>query len=97
MSKRFKISRRAVLRGMGSVGVGLPALEIMSSPPATRSTARAQSNASKRFLLAYAGLSTGADTRDSDLVTPSAPGRGYSLTEATQESPTSACRTTSRW
>ena len=84
MGKRFRISRRAILRGMGSVGLGLPALEIMSSSSGSRSTASAQSGAPKRFLLSYAGLSTGADTRDADLVTPDAPGAGYALTEATQ-------------
>ena len=84
MSRKFRISRRTILRGMGSVGLGLPALEIMTPPHGAKSTAQAQATTSKRFLLAYAGASTGADSRQADLVTPNAPGRGYSLTDATQ-------------
>jgi len=47
---KFTLSRRAVLRGAGSVAVALPWLEIMGTPPAR---AQAAATAAKRFLAVY--------------------------------------------
>jgi hypothetical protein len=74
---RFRLSRRTLLRGLGGVALGLPALEIMA--PAR---ARAQSAAlPRRFVLLYGGTSQGADGNP-PFVAPSVVGAGYELTRA---------------
>jgi hypothetical protein len=45
---RFKLSRRALLRGGGGVAIALPWLEIMAQEPA-----RAAAPPAKRFLTVY--------------------------------------------
>ena len=84
MGKRFKIDRRTVLRGMGGVAVGLPALELMGRPDRWGSSRARAQEGPKRFLVAYAGTSVGADAQDRDFITPNAVGRGYELREATE-------------
>src|SRR5262245_13411854 len=46
----FRLSRRAVLRGAGSVAIALPWLEVMEPP---RANAQAAANVAKRFLGVY--------------------------------------------
>jgi hypothetical protein len=47
---KFRLNRRAVLRGAGSVAIALPWLEIMDTP---RANAQAAANPAKRFLAVY--------------------------------------------
>ena len=85
MKKR--LSRRAVLRGIGGVAVALPALEIMGSASRIGGRASADDHAPpKRFMVGYVAASTGTYTRapdrttiHADMITPSTIGAGYDL------------------
>lgn len=70
-----RLDRRTVLRGIGGVAVGLPALEIMdlAAPGAWAATPP------RRFVLSYGGISTGADGRSGDNVVPGAVGKHYDV------------------
>lgn len=69
-----KLDRRTVLRGMGGIAVALPALEIMRP-----SGARAAAAPIRRFVLSWAGVSTGTAK---DEVVPDVVGRNYDLKRA---------------
>src|SRR5262245_16485786 len=73
---RFVLSRRTALRGAGGLALSLPPLEIMSRPRAAHAAP-----APRRFVMAYAGSSLGADRGASmgaaAIVTPATPGPGY--------------------
>lgn len=73
---RLHLSRRALLRGLGGVAIGLPLLDIMTERPAHAATP------SGRFLLAFAGLSLGR--HDGELFTPPATGLSYDLPRSLQ-------------
>jgi hypothetical protein len=77
----FSLSRRAVLRGVGGVALGLPLLEAMTPG---RAFAQGMPNAPKRYLVFFDGQSLGADddTRHDDLV-PDTTGFNYGLKSAT--------------
>ncbi len=66
------LDRRTLLRGMGGVAVGLPALEIMGL--AARS---AHAAGPARFVLAYAGISTGR--QEGSEFAPTTVGRNYEV------------------
>lgn len=68
---RFQLSRRAVLRGLGGVALGLPALEIMLPRRAS-----AADDGPMRYLYAFGGSSLGTNA---DSVTPTTEGLGYAL------------------
>jgi Protein of unknown function (DUF1552) len=53
--RNFKLDRRAILRGLGGVGIALPFLEAMAPRNAWAQTAP------KRFVLCFAGMSLGRD------------------------------------
>jgi hypothetical protein len=74
------LSRRTVLRGLGGVGVALPALEAMEIATRGRA-ARAQAAKPRRFVLSYGGTSTGAYAGGDELV-PATVGRGYDVRRA---------------
>jgi len=78
------ITRRTFLRGIGGVAVALPALEIMDSPRASRAAADVPGARPCRFVVMQAGVSTGADSTDDDLLVPSATGAGYEIRPALQ-------------
>jgi hypothetical protein len=71
----FKLDRRALLRGLGGIAVGLPALEIMGFGR------KAHAAGTARFVLSYAGVSTGAYVATDELV-PTTVGRGYDVKRA---------------
>jgi hypothetical protein len=81
--RSFRLSRRALLHGLGGVAVALPALEIMSGGRAARAA-----TPPKRYVLAYCGISTGTwkggGTWQADYVTPSIVGPGYDVKPALQ-------------
>lgn len=73
--KRFTLSRRAVLRGIGGTAVSLPLLEVMvgSSP------ARAQTmERPRRYVVTFGGLSTGNPSS----IVPNTVGANYDLKRA---------------
>lgn len=70
-----KLHRRTLLRGLGGVAVGLPALEVMA--PARKAWAAS----TPRFVLAYGGMSTGAYQATDQLV-PDKIGTGYDVKRA---------------
>jgi hypothetical protein len=69
----FRLDRRALLRGIGGVAVGLPALEIMG-------TGAAHAAGARRFVISYGGISTG--TGRGDELVPLTIGRGYDVRRA---------------
>ena len=75
----MKLSRRNLLKGLGGVAVALPMLEAFGEADLF-----AQSGTRpKRFVLMYAGVSTGTDASGGTLtMTPTATGRDYPLTRA---------------
>lgn len=75
---RMSLSRRAFLRGMGGVGVALPALEIMNRGVLGGGVARAASAIPKRYVVAFCGTSMGAYS--GNLVAPKTTGTGYTAT-----------------
>ncbi len=66
------LDRRTLLRGMGGVAVGLPALEIMG--PGARS---AHAAGPARFVLSFGGISTGRS--EGNEFAPTAVGRNYDV------------------
>jgi hypothetical protein len=71
-----KLTRRALVQGLAATGLALPALEALSS----RGSLAAQSpTAPKRFVMMYAGVSTGTDAADAPRLTPGTNGAGYEL------------------
>jgi hypothetical protein len=74
----FKLDRRTLLRGMGGIALALPALEIMRGGPR-----RAHAAATRRFVLSYAGISTGA-YKPADQVVPDAAGPNYDVKRGLQ-------------
>jgi hypothetical protein len=70
-----RLSRRTMLRGLGSVAIALPALEIMAPSRASADDAAPP----KRFLVSFGGQCTGADGHAGDLVVPDKLGTGYDL------------------
>ena len=76
--KRLRLGRRALLHGLGGAAAALPALEITRVPEA-----KAQSTATpKRFVLMYAGVSTGTDASSERPMIPATVGPGYTLGRA---------------
>lgn len=73
---RIKLHRRSFLRGLGGIGLALPALEIMLPRGAS-----AADNGPMRYLFAFGGSSVGTSA---DSVTPTAEGTGYDLTRGLQ-------------
>jgi hypothetical protein len=71
----LRLGRRALLRGLGGVAVALPALEIMGLGR------KAHAAGPGRFVLSYAGVSTGAYRADDELV-PATVGRNYDVKRA---------------
>ncbi len=72
--KRFKLGRRALLRGLAGAALPLPWLEAMSPP-----TARAQAALlPKRYVVTFGGLSSG----DPSLIVPDTLGAGYDVKRA---------------
>jgi hypothetical protein len=55
---RRRLSRRAMLRGAGSVAIALPWLEAMGDPPVARA---ADASSAKRFVSVYTPGGTVAD------------------------------------
>jgi hypothetical protein len=84
MPRIHHISRRTMLRGIGGIALGLPALEIMRAP----GRAHASSNLPMRYFVSYVGTSTGRgykqDGADAhgDLLVPDLVGAGYDLKRA---------------
>jgi hypothetical protein len=78
---RFRLDRRAFLRGIGGIVVALPALEIMH--PA-QGNAEPTGPRPKRFVMSYAASSVGRDLYGSDttpnMVVPATAGTAYALT-----------------
>ena len=77
MSRR--LSRRALLRGAGGIAIALPALEIMQ--PADACAAESP----KRYVVSYAGVSTGRQfggASSVDVITPGESGSTYAVTPA---------------
>lgn len=81
---RFELRRRTVLRGLGTMGVALPGLEIMA--PARQAQAAAPAN---RYVLGYSGFSIGTTVstaqdyqfwRTRDMVAPQNTGPMYQPT-----------------
>src|SRR5262245_58606137 len=73
---RFRLDRRAVLRGAGGTALALPFLEIMGEGKPRAATAP------KRYIMAYAGISLTGDslpTPHPHFWTPSKTGTGYDL------------------
>ncbi len=71
---RFRLSRRALLRGSGSVALALPFLEIMQG----RGTAHAAgATAPLRYLITFAGLALATDHTTSPYILPTALGPDY--------------------
>lgn len=77
---RFRLPRRAFLKGLGGFGVALPALEVMQS-------ANAATPAPKRFIVSYGGLSTGniVSGTSTNYLTPKTVGAGYEITQGLAE------------
>lgn len=73
---RFRLPRRAFLRGLGGIAVALPALEIMLPRRAS-----AADDGPMRYLFAFGGSSMGTD---GDAITPSTQGQGYALSRGLQ-------------
>ncbi len=74
-----RLSRRTLLRGLGGIGIALPALEIMGS---RRASAQAASTAiPKRFIMSYAGI-PGSAEGSGPLMVPTMVGAGYDLPRA---------------
>ena len=71
-----RISRRTILRGVGGVGLALPALEIMRGVGPV--AAAGGDDPPPRFLVSYAGMSYGKPS--ADRVVPQTPGPDYELT-----------------
>jgi hypothetical protein len=71
--RRFELGRRALLRGAGSVAVGLPFLEIM----ADGKDARAAAVPPVRYLVTFAGLALATDQVATPYVLPTQFGAGY--------------------
>jgi len=77
-AQKTGLSRRAMLRGAAGVAVALPFLDAMTQ------TASAQAGtATKRYVVMFAGVSTGRDGGGT-VLTPSALGRDYTLTRPLQ-------------
>jgi hypothetical protein len=70
---QFRITRRTVLRGAG-VGLALPPLEIMSRP------GTAAAAASPRYVVCFAGTSTGGLGKTTEIVAPTAVGPNFQPT-----------------
>lgn len=79
----FRLNRRTFLRGLGGVAIALPALEIMRAPETQHVSAQSPATPG-RFVLAYGGVSTGADRTTDDLLRPTATGPGYEIRRATR-------------
>lgn len=75
---RKSIHRRTLLRGLGGLGLALPALEIMRDNEASAEPGVVP----KRYFVSYHGVSTGA--YGEDMITPSATGPGYQLRRSMQ-------------
>src|SRR5262245_15271814 len=81
--KRFTMSRRAVLRGLGGVAVALPVLEIMLD--GKRSHADPAPGTPRRYLVCFAGTSLGGDGDSvQDHYVPDTVGKGYDVKAALQ-------------
>ncbi|MFZ5470713.1 MAG: DUF1552 domain-containing protein [Myxococcota bacterium] len=81
MKKTLKLHRRAVLKGLGGVSIGLPLLEVMLD---SQKAFGQSATPPKRYMVFFDGQSLGADrdTRHNDLV-PNTIGRDYDLKSAT--------------
>ncbi len=81
-----RLNRRAVLRGLGGVGVALPALEIMGLTDVLGSRkSQAQAGPPARFLNSYAGVAIGSDVTAHGgdiLIVPDTEGANYELRPA---------------
>jgi hypothetical protein len=75
-SQKFSLSRRTLLRGAAGVAVALPMLEMM-----VPSTARAQAALPHRYVVMFAGVSTGRNQTPSTLP-PSQFGSNYTATRS---------------
>ena len=80
MKKPIRLSRRAALKGLGGITLGLPLLECMLDGKAF-----AQTLPPKRYIVFFDGQSIGADGDSTpNLVVPTTVGRDYDLKVATQ-------------
>ncbi|MEN0063871.1 MAG: DUF1552 domain-containing protein [Myxococcota bacterium] len=77
---RFRLSRRCLLRGLGGVGVGLPALECMLGPHGE--ALAAGTPLPLRYLLCFAGHSLRTDRGPAVRFVPEATGPGYDVPTA---------------
>lgn len=68
--KPLRLSRRAVLRGAGGAAIALPCLEIMGDR-------KAHAAPPVRYLVTFAGVSTGTDRDGPKFVVPTMPGLDY--------------------
>ena len=69
------LTRRSLLRGLGATAAVLPALELT-----TESSAKAQDDEPKRFVVMYGGISAGRDgSGDTHHLRPGRTGAGYDL------------------
>jgi hypothetical protein len=74
--KPFRISRRALLAGLGGTSVALPLLEIFGEHQALAATAPL------RYLVMFGGMSGGRDGVAGNILEPAATGAGYQPTVA---------------
>jgi hypothetical protein len=83
---RFGLSRRSFLKGLGGVAVALPALEAMSRFGGRGGARAADPLVPKRFVLSYAGISTGtySGSGHADRTVPLTVGPGYEATRGLQ-------------
>lgn len=75
---KFKLQRRAFLRGAGGAAVALPALEIMRGREAQAGGSGAPP---RRLVVLYCGMSLVADNQENQII-PDAAGGGYDLKRA---------------
>lgn len=89
-----KISRRALLRGIGGVAIGLPVLEVMLDRHGERIVGASGATMPTRYAILFAGQSIGGDnweqnrsriagtnvTQNGDFIAPPQVGSGYDIT-----------------
>ncbi len=74
----MRLDRRTLLRGMGGIALGLPALEAMGLG------GKAEAATATRFVLSYGGLSLTRGSLNADELVPTVVGRNYDVRRALQ-------------